>query len=896
MKIYLFLLLTFISTISLYAKWEKASGFVEDVKLNSFAVANDNSIFACTNYKLLKSTDNGKTWAFVPTDQDKYSVNYFSDMNMEPNGDLIIQSNHILYKLKKNHSIVKTSPFIAIDVMYYDTIYNKMAFIYDYVGIFGYQDLRYFDDNTQSYVNIGNSYSKLKHRYINTVTSSKKNGIVANFNYDDIFKICFNLYKCSFYTLDTGKTWIQFDTIPGTNIYGTEFLVLDDNLWLFNSNVNNYKNSWKIYNTKLNKLEDLNLIENQVHFSKFQNTFAVYTKHEIILIDNDGNIIKSFKNILTKNSINTIKKVQISNNGLLYILNENGDLFSMDINTDAFNQIKLNGVLNSNLNHIQKSSNALYCTNSKDRIYYSLDAGKNWESIKISNPNEDKLRLQYSVNKHNELVFSYKDSVYYTNDFGKTIKIIQKDYYSGFDTQYLKIFDNGAIYVNSNIGYFSNSKNEILNAINLFYFDLVQVSDSSYLGIDYSYIYLIDKNFKKTEIINFSFVDKFEANSAKFIVDENNKIYLHTKNGLKIFDNTNNLFIQASNIYSPTFAINNLNDFYFIRKDQIISNTNNNSYEENLDLVPKKEMIIMDSTLILLSDDCYYNKIENKNHLNLIQINKPKNGLTYDTCSIEFNIVDENNNPVENAKIYIKNDYNMLFDSIYSDKNGMIKYKLNKKKDGYKVVHLCLIAEKDGYYKSEITNLYIVQTYNNMLTLRLKDNMFIQENYPGETIEQNIEMYYIYQINIPQGRVIVRNYYNNTIDTIVSTDSKFLYKFQIPDDAKMGLYRLEFIPLCSECDSSIGIWSYFIVQNKKYLDIIEDKQPLKELKIYPNPSSEFITIEENNEIQNESLMIYASDGTLVLNSRFSNKIDISKLSNGLYYVVIGNKVGKFIKQ
>lgn len=897
MKIYLFLFLTFLSTISSYAKWEKANGLLEDIRLNSFAVASDNSIYVCTNDKLLKSTDNGKTWTNVPTDQDKYSTNYFTDMNFEINGDLVIQANSLVFRLKKNHSIVKTIPFVPIDVYYYDTTYYKLAYIFDHVGIIGYQDFRYYNDNIQGNVNIGNSIGKLNFRYINSVTSSPKNGIVANFNYSELFNINFNLYRCSYYTLDTGKAWIQFNTIPGTNIYGTEFLVLNDELWLYNANNNNYLGAWRIYNSKNEKIEDLNMTERQIYYSKSKNSYAVYNRSEILILDSDAKIMKRIKNELTKNNISKIKKAQLSDNGILYILDDNGNLFNIDTETDAINQIKLNGVLNNNLRNFQKSANALYCTNSKDKIYYSLDAGRNWNVINISNSNSNNFTLNYSVNKHNEIVYSYKDSIYYTDDFGKTIKTIQKDYYSGFKTVYLKIFDNGSIYENSSIGYFSHSKNETLNALNMLFTDLVQVSDSSFLALSYFNLLLVDKNFEKTENIKFTFTNSdYSGSFAKFIRDNNNLIYLHTNEGYYLFDKSKNIFLPGNKFYSKSIAINNLNEYYFIKDNQIFFNPKNICFEDNLDLAAKREIIYIDSNLVLLSDDCYFTKIEAKKHLYINQINAENPQMNSDTSSIELIVVDDDKIPVENAKVYIKNDYNLRFDTLLTDKNGIVKYHLNKKKYGFIIDFIHVVAEKDDYMKSEKRRLDIIQTYNQLVTVRLVNHISIQEYFPGDSLIQNAEMYFYYNNKSAYGSLIVHNSFNNTTDSLNSSNSKFIYKFKIPEDAKAGIYRMDFKAQCAESDTSVGVWTYFLVHNMKFLSVLENKHFSNDLKIYPNPSSEFITIDANNDIQNENMMIYSSDGTLILNSLYSNKIDITKLSNGLYYVVIGNKFGKFIKQ
>lgn len=72
------------------------------------------------------------------------------------------------------------------------------------------------------------------------------------------------------------------------------------------------------------------------------------------------------------------------------------------------------------------------------------------------------------------------------------------------------------------------------------------------------------------------------------------------------------------------------------------------------------------------------------------------------------------------------------------------------------------------------------------------------------------------------------------------------------------------------------------------------------LTIYPNPASEFITIQLKNADQ-ENIQIYNADGRLVKELLISNndKLDISKLSRGVYFISLQNNQSsthKFIKQ
>ena len=73
--------------------------------------------------------------------------------------------------------------------------------------------------------------------------------------------------------------------------------------------------------------------------------------------------------------------------------------------------------------------------------------------------------------------------------------------------------------------------------------------------------------------------------------------------------------------------------------------------------------------------------------------------------------------------------------------------------------------------------------------------------------------------------------------------------------------------------------------------------------IYPNPTSDFITIGTSSIPTNGQLSILTPNGKEIISQHVSGVkpvIDISKLSSGVYFVRLTNdktvEVGKFIKQ
>jgi len=68
-----------------------------------------------------------------------------------------------------------------------------------------------------------------------------------------------------------------------------------------------------------------------------------------------------------------------------------------------------------------------------------------------------------------------------------------------------------------------------------------------------------------------------------------------------------------------------------------------------------------------------------------------------------------------------------------------------------------------------------------------------------------------------------------------------------------------------------------------------------EMNIFPNPTKDYIQIQTDKRIDN--IEILSVDGKLIKKiTANKNKFNISDLENGVYFVKIGNKVHKFIKE
>ncbi len=84
-----------------------------------------------------------------------------------------------------------------------------------------------------------------------------------------------------------------------------------------------------------------------------------------------------------------------------------------------------------------------------------------------------------------------------------------------------------------------------------------------------------------------------------------------------------------------------------------------------------------------------------------------------------------------------------------------------------------------------------------------------------------------------------------------------------------------------------------LIKVHQELTSVESKDYVKDFKIYPNPSQDFINIDPI--YINENIEIRTLTGKLVLESKGTEIIDVNELNAGLYIVKCGDKITKFIK-
>ncbi len=163
-------------------------------------------------------------------------------------------------------------------------------------------------------------------------------------------------------------------------------------------------------------------------------------------------------------------------------------------------------------------------------------------------------------------------------------------------------------------------------------------------------------------------------------------------------------------------------------------------------------------------------------------------------------------------------------------------------------------------------------------------------------------------------------------DKLFNTDSKieFLVESRKPNDAytnltvfnEDGLEGITFETVddfklikTPENTYKLITFSQIPVNNGKYeykvyaldgtLDVIQENLLSKSVIQYPNPTSKKLYL-KNIEINNKSMIqVFTIDGKTVLKKTMKlnqNFIDVSSLSNGVYYYKIGNYTNRFIKE
>ncbi|MPS74153.1 MAG: T9SS type A sorting domain-containing protein [Chryseobacterium sp.] len=187
------------------------------------------------------------------------------------------------------------------------------------------------------------------------------------------------------------------------------------------------------------------------------------------------------------------------------------------------------------------------------------------------------------------------------------------------------------------------------------------------------------------------------------------------------------------------------------------------------------------------------------------------------------------------------------------------------------------------------------------LAVDAQNNIIIKDNYNGKITYNNIE--------ISQGNPINPNLINanllklNSDGDMIYNKNMELASYEINLDL-MGNDNIiltssvatQKIP--STVASMLGGYNLYILTLEEE-ELVTQDIPKGTFSIYPNPTSDFITIDTKEKIN--SVEIYDSAGRkLTAEFNSNNQIDVRKLINGVYYIRIttdkNNLISKFIKK
>ncbi|MCL1969839.1 MAG: leucine-rich repeat protein [Bacteroidetes bacterium] len=135
----------------------------------------------------------------------------------------------------------------------------------------------------------------------------------------------------------------------------------------------------------------------------------------------------------------------------------------------------------------------------------------------------------------------------------------------------------------------------------------------------------------------------------------------------------------------------------------------------------------------------------------------------------------------------------------------------------------------------------------------------------------------------------------NVNDTACIGEPYLKYGFNIQASQLQTAGNFDFQNLISHptgCDTTV-LLNLLVLDCTGIEELTIDSKPLT---IYPNPASGRLTI-LNEQLTANNVEIYDIYGRNIVNSRLSidNSIDISHLANGIYFLKIGNKRTKFVK-
>ena len=204
-----------------------------------------------------------------------------------------------------------------------------------------------------------------------------------------------------------------------------------------------------------------------------------------------------------------------------------------------------------------------------------------------------------------------------------------------------------------------------------------------------------------------------------------------------------------------------------------------------------------------------------------------------------------------------------------------------------------LVFSNNSLTSININNLNLLQhlVFNNnqISTIDLSNNLALT----GFYCENNL----LTEINISQNQNIYRfDCSGNALENlnIKNTDYLNFTTFDATDNPNLTcVYVDDKYYMNTNWINAIDATATFVETQAECNALsINDETFKQNLELFPNPTKDIITIVNNENIHISKITVSNTLGQILLNVTTVDKIDISNLPNGLYYVNIGNDKGK----
>jgi photosystem II stability/assembly factor-like uncharacterized protein len=886
--------------------------------------ATDNGIIFVQNAlgSIYKSTDDGKSWNKIEYNYYLRGMNYnniSSRMVTDNNGNLFFCAHNGVYKLLSTESTPKLvlyssdNSFNTKDATLNISSDGKTIVFFNTNQIWVSNDA---GENWQAVCTLKDEVYE-----IFSASYDDNYGIIQNAEYGSWMGI----EPFVSHTIDNGNKWKQIESLPGLDSIVGEIKVLDSESWLINCmRYIHSNNEYYLYNP-IKKTANKFDFQSYYKLKKNKNGYYLAADSSVYQSKDDG---KTWELITSKvfpeYIYGWVDAFDVTPNGNIYAGTRYGGLKKSTDNgkTWVFTPFISDKGFDYTFNS-KYTDKGLFIWEYDKNLLRSTDYGKSWSNI-ITDSLASK-RILTDINKKGDIVYTNFKTIMFSNDLGKSFKMldttgIKSAGYSSIDilnngniilaTQYsgsyfyendsskpvykskiggskFKLLSNGKLLSQINGGLLiidSNKENYSSVTIpNGFggYYDILSYDVSSndyiFVGTEYgAYLSLDGVNFNKIGL------DKMSLIRAYF--DDNGYIYALSDDG--------NLFYSKdldTNWIDITSDKHWIYDAIAFDKGKVFIKNENNSYYG--DINDKLFLSIKDTMFVKEINDPYFMTFYKNDEVNYSCI-----------------ITDNNGNLIKNAKVLIYNTLLNKTDTVITDINGTanLKFKITEKFNNGITFNLIVTAQADNYVNSSpsVKNL---SYYNQIrdLVVRVTDHFYLEPK-----MKANIDYFVSSErdgFKKETAVLYIHNEYLNNADNFV-VNANFNYTFVIDSNAKAGIYKITAYAKKDTITSS-EIESYLLIVRKtKVYDGGSVAEILTEsLDIYPNPANDFIYLKQKSDNvidYNDIIEIYDISGNQLItfpiikliNDENLIKVDISNLNSGVYFVKSGKVFGKFVKQ